>query len=447
VSLVDLSRLDKALASHSALQISGRVRRVSGLLVEASLPGVAVGTSCSIHRPHEEDLAAEVVGFADGRALLLTLGSTRGIAEGAEVRPASELTSIPVGEGLLGRVVGPQIEALDIATRGPLPKLSQRASIEAAPPPAMTRRRIQHPLDLGVRSLDTFLTLGEGQRVGIFAPPGVGKSSLLGMLARSADADVIVVGLIGERGREVREFIERDLGEKGLARSVVVVATGDASPLLRMRAAKSATAIAEYFRAEGNRVLLLMDSLSRVAMAGREVGLAAGEPPTARGYPPSVFAMLPSLLERAGTHEGEGSITALYTVLIENEGLGDPVAEAARAALDGHITLSPKLASRGHYPAIDLSQSVSRVMSDIVQPEAIELSRAARELLAVYDESADLIEIGAYQRGTNPRVDLAITLREPLMAFLAQPIDERTPRNEALMALAKLLSSAARRGA
>ncbi len=306
----------------------------------------------------------------------------------------------------------------------------------------MGRRRIAAPLELGIRALDAFLTAGEGQRLGIMAGPGVGKSVLLGMLARNAAADVIVVGLVGERGREVREFVERDLGPEGLRRSVVVVATGDESPLVRVRAAMAATAVAEFFRERGKKVLLLVDSLSRVAMAQREIGLAAGEPPTSRGYPPSVFALLPRLIERAGNDAGPGSITALYTVLAEGDDLNEPVSDAARAALDGHVVLSRKLANAGHFPAIDVLASISRVMTDVVTAGHKELALSARELLAAYRESADLIEVGAYAAGSNPRVDRAIRCRDTLSAFLRQRGDERPALSQTLSELKRALAPA-----
>jgi len=307
----------------------------------------------------------------------------------------------------------------------------------------MTRRRISEPMPLGIRAIDTCLTLGEGQRVGVMAGPGVGKSVLLGMVARHAKADVIVVGLVGERGREVREFVERDLGPAGLLRSVVVVGTADEPPVVRVRAAMAATAVAEYFRSQGKKVLLLIDSLSRVAMAQREIGLAAGEPPTSKGYPPSVFAALPKLVERAGNDAGKGSITAMYTVLAEGDDLADPVVDAARAALDGHLVLSRKLASAGHFPAIDVLASVSRVMTDVVSPAHRDLAGAAREVLSAYREAADLIEVGAYVAGSNPRVDHALKCVGPLNAFLRQAPDAPTAIGESLTQLKRVLGGPA----
>jgi flagellum-specific ATP synthase len=339
---------------------------------------------------------------------------------------------VTVGEALLGRIVDAAMRPVD---GGPDLILSKSVPLNASPPFAMSRRRISRPLVLGIRALDACLTCGEGQRIGIMAGPGVGKSVLLGMMARSASADVIVVGLIGERGREVREFVERDLGPAGLARSVVVVATADESPLVRVRAAMAATAVAEHFRARGKKVLLLIDSLSRVAMAQREIGLAAGEPPTSRGYPPSVFAALPRLVERAGNDSGEGSITAMYTVLAEGDDMTDPVADAAKAALDGHVVLSRKLANSGHFPAIDILTSISRVMSDIVGPDHNRLAREVREVLSTYRESADLIEVGAYVAGSNPRVDRALRSINAVNTLLRQEPNERFRFDETLAGL------------
>lgn len=441
MSLVNLESVRKTLAEAEPLVLSGRVTRASGIIVEAALPQVAVGTSCEIRAAGGRGVLAEVVGFAGAKALLMPFGEVKGIGEGCPVFPRASAGEISVGETLLGRVVDASMRPVD-AQGGRMP-LRARVPLHASPPPAMSRRRISAPLALGIRSIDGFLTCGEGQRLGIFAGPGVGKSVLLGMLARSASADVIVVGLVGERGREVREFVERDLGPAGLARSVVVVATGDEPPLVRVRAAMAATSVAEYFRARGRRVLLLLDSLTRVAMAQREIGLAAGEPPTSRGYPPSVFALLPKLVERAGNDSGPGSITALYTVLAEGDDLTDPVADAARASLDGHIVLSRKLANAGHYPAVDVLGSVSRVMSDIASPTHRDLARSAREALATYRDSADLIEVGAYVAGSNPRVDRALRCINELNAFLRQDPEERFSLEDTLAQLERVLATPA----
>jgi flagellum-specific ATP synthase len=436
VSLLNLEKVKRVLDKAEPLVLAGRVTRVSGIIVEAALPNVAVGTSCEIQAAGGRAVAAEVVGFVGSQALLMPFGEVKGIGEGCAVFPRASAGEVGAGEALLGRVVDAAMKPVD--GLGPI-KLQGRVALHAPPPPAMTRRRITRPVQLGIRSIDAFLTCGEGQRICVMAGPGVGKSVLLGMLARSADADVIVCGLIGERGREVREFVERDLGPEGLARSAVIVATGDESPLVRVRAAMAATSVAEYFRARGKRVLLLMDSLSRVAMAQREIGLAAGEPPTSRGYPPSVFAMLPRLVERAGNDGGPGSITAFYTVLAEGDDLSDPVVDCARAALDGHVVLSRKLAGAGHFPAVDILGSISRVMTDIVDPGHRQLVREGREVLSAYRESADLVEVGAYVAGSNPKVDRALRCIDGLNAVLRQEPEQRFSMSETMSALQQAL--------
>ncbi len=434
---LDLTRIRKVLAEADTVVLAGRVTRASGIMIEATLPQVAVGTACEIRAAGGRLVPAEVVGFSGARALLMPFGEISGIGEGCPVVPKSTAAEISVGEALLGRVCDAGLRPLD---GGPTPVLPERVPLNAPPPPAMARKRIKDPLVLGIRALDACLTCGEGQRLGIMAGPGVGKSMLLGMLARSASADVIVVGLVGERGREVREFVERDLGP-GLARSVVVVATADEPPLVRVRAVMAATAVAEYFRARGKKVLLLVDSLTRVAMAQREIGLAAGEPPTSRGYPPSVFALLPRLVERAGNGtELQGSITAMYTILVEGDDLAEPVADAARAALDGHVVLSRKLANGGHFPAIDILGSISRVMNDVVGREHKLLAAEAREVLSVYRESADLVEVGAYVAGTNPRLDRALGSVHRLNAFFRQELHQRYTLADTLAGLGGILT-------
>lgn len=437
MSLVDLERLSRALKRAEPLPLQGRVLRATGLVVEATLPRVPVGTSCEIKVGDGRRVPAEVVGFSGANALLMPFGEMQGICEGCAVVPRDSAAEVPVGEGLLGRVVDAGMRPIDGSAP---PRLEHRAALNGRPPPAMLRRRISRPLALGIKSLDALLTVGEGQRLGVLAGPGVGKSVMLGMVARHANADVIVVALVGERGREVREFVERDLGE-GLARSVVVVATADEPPLVRVRAAMAATSVAEHFRAKGLKVLLLVDSLSRVCMAQREIGLAAGEPPTSKGYPPSVFAMMPKLVERAGNDEGEGSVTALYTVLAEGDDLTDPVVDASKAILDGHVVLSRKLAGAGHFPAIDVLQSVSRVMTDVAPPAHLELARAARDVLATYRESADLVEVGAYVHGSNPRVDHALKYINALNGFLRQGPDEHFTLSTTLELLTKAIGT------
>jgi flagellum-specific ATP synthase len=433
-----LARLGAAAADAEPLPVAGKVTRVSGIVVEATLSAVAVGSACEIRIGAHKILNAEVVGFTKNRALLMPFGDVTGVSEGCMVWPRNGGADIPVGEALLGRVVDAAIRPVD---GGPTLSLPRRVPLYAPPPPAMTRRRIARPLTLGIRSMDACLTCGEGQRVGIMAGPGIGKSVLMGMLARGAAVDVIVVGLVGERGREVREFVERDLGASGLRRTIVVVATADEPPLVRVRAAVAATAVAEYFRSRGKKVLLLVDSLSRVAMAQREIGLAAGEPPTSRGYPPSVFAALPRLVERAGNDAGEGSITAMYTVLAEGDDLSDPFVDAARAALDGHIVLSRKLAAGGHFPAIDVLGSISRVMSDVATPEHRRLASEAREVLSSYREAADLIEVGAYVPGSNPRVDRAMRSVHLVNALFRQEPHERYSLESTLEGLKRALEA------
>lgn len=428
VQLLDLDRVDTALGKAGLLPVEGRVTRIAGLLVEAVLPRAAVGAGVVIEGDNGP-VCAEVIGFAGTRVLLMPVGEVQGLSESSLVRLMPNSNSIAVGDDLLGRVVDPMMRPLD---GRPLSPSSTRAPLNAPAPAPMQRRRIARAVVTGVRAIDVCLTLGEGQRMGIMAGAGVGKSVLLGMLARSADADVIVAGLVGERGREVREFVERDLGPVGLARTVVVVATSDQPPLLRLRAALSATAVAEHFRRQGKRVLLLLDSLTRVAMAQREIGLSAEEPPTTKGYPPSVFFLLPRLLERAGNDDGPGSITALYTVLVEGDDLTDPIADCARSVLDGHIVLSRRLAGGGHFPAIDVLQSTSRVMTDIAPREHIDVAARVREQLATYHESADLIEVGAYVKGSSTRVDQALACRPALLQLLRQRPEERTPLSAAL---------------
>jgi FliI/YscN family ATPase len=412
-------------------QPSGRVRDVVGVLVEVEGMTAPVGSELEVSLPNRR-LRLEVLGFRQSRILTAPLGSTAGVAPGMRVRAAGRNAMVAVDGTLLGRVTDAFGAPLD---GGPIPTCRGRVALRAAPPPAMSRRPIHEALETGVRALDALLPLGRGQRVGLFAGTGVGKSTLLGMLCRHADADVIVVGLIGERGREVGDFVRNALGAEGLARAVVVAATGDEPPLVRVRGALRATAIAEHFRAQGKRVLLLMDSVTRFAMALREASLAAGEPPLTKGYTPSVFAALPSLLERAGTDEGEGSITAIYTVLVEGDDLNDPIADAVRGVLDGHIVLSRKLADRGLFPAVDLLRSVSRLAPDICTPAHLADSARVRGALAAWEDAADLVQIGAYVTGSDPRVDRARAAMPRIESVLRQGLTERTSRPHALAAL------------
>ncbi len=417
--MIDLVQQVKAVNPY---KVSGKVTQIVGLVVEGYCPSATVGTLCKLlPRDGGPAVSAEVVGFRESRALLMPLGELRGLGPGSLIQVVRSSATLPVGEQLLGRVLDALGQPLD---EMPLEPCAQECPLYALPASPMARKPIADPLDLGVRAINSLLTCGTGQRMGIMAGSGVGKSVLLGMLAKHTKADVNVIALIGERGREVREFIERDLGPEGLARSVVVTATSDQSPLLRMRGAFVATTIAEYFCAQGKDVLLLMDSVTRFAMAMREVGLAIGEPPTTKGYTPSVFATLPKLLERAGNFKNQGSITGLYTVLVEGDDMNEPVADSVRSILDGHIVLSRDLAARNHYPSIDILNSASRVMRDIVTKEHLQCSGNVREVMATYKEAEDLINIGAYAEGSNKKIDYAISRIDAVNDFLCQDMDE-----------------------
>ncbi len=434
VPLIESLRL-QVRSAPSARRL-GRVTGITGLIIESEGPSVGLGEICLITSDREAiSVMAEVVGFRGEHVLLMPLGETGGLHPGCEVA-AWDRPPLPVAdEKLLGRVLDAMGRPLD----GGSPLAVQRTDASVARPPhPLRRQRIRDVFVTGVRAIDTFIPVGRGQRLGLFAGSGVGKSTLLGMIARDAEADVVIVGLVGERGREVREFLEKDLGAEGLARSVVVVATSDTPAPLRLRAAFTATALAEAYRDAGKNVLLLMDSITRFAMAQREVGLATGEPPATRGYTPSVFAMLPRLLERSGAGE-RGAITALYTVLVEGDDMNEPVADAVRGILDGHIVLSRALAHQNHYPAIDVLESVSRLIRDVCTPEEVALSGRAREHLALYRKNEDLITIGAYQRGSNQALDQAVALNPNLRAFLRQGVMETVPRELSFSALKKVL--------
>ncbi len=421
----------------------GRISGVTGLLVEVEglADTLAVGDRCRLIDRDGERSLAEVIGFRAGRSLLMPYGATARIGPGCRAEVGGDDDAVYPCRDWLGRVVGALGEPLD--GDGPLPVGPRRYPLRNAPPPAHARQRVQGKLDLGVRALNAFLTCCRGQRLGVFAGSGVGKSSLLSMLARHTEADVTVIGLIGERGREAREFIEDSLGAEGLRRSVVVVATSDQSPPLRRHAAYTTLAIAEHFRDQGARVLCLMDSVTRFAMAQREIGLAAGEPPTSKGYTPSVFAELPRLLERAGPGAADqGSITGLFTVLVEGDDHNEPIADAVRSILDGHVVLDRTIAERGRYPAINVLRSVSRSLPGCNAPEENALIGRARRLLAIYEDMAELIRLGAYRKGTDPEVDEAVRLYPRLEAFLAQGKDERSTLAEAYAALAEILSGA-----
>jgi len=418
---VDLKKYTFVLDKNYIKKL-GRVSQVVGLTIESTGPDVNIGQTCRIKTARgNEEILSEVVGFKGNNILLMPLGSMGGIGPGSVVEALEKPVTVKVSEKLLGRVLDGLGNPMD--GKGEITDGDEFYTTNAPPNPLM-RNRIKEPLSLGVKVIDGLLTIGKGQRVGIFAGSGVGKSTLMGMIARNTKADVNVIALVGERGREVREFIEKDLGEEGLRRSVLVVATSDQPALVRLKAAEVATCVAEYFREQGKDVMLLMDSLTRYAMAQREVGLAAGEPPVSRGYTPSVFAVMPRLLERAGQSD-KGSITGLYTVLVDGDDLTEPVTDTARGILDGHIVLSRKIANRNHYPAIDVLASVSRVMSDIVDSEHKTHSNEIKKSMAVYANSEDLINIGAYVRGSNPEIDTAITKHDAINDFLTQFTEEK----------------------
>lgn len=440
-SLHGLGRVQSLLDGLEPLKRCGRVTSIVGTLVEVRGLTAPVGATCRIGSSRSS-VAAEVVGFQGGRLQLLCLGSTQGVASGDTVELVAPRTVASVSSRLMGRVINALGEPID--GLGPI-EVEGFRPLDANPPPPLSRPRIHEPLETGVRAIDTMLTLGKGQRIGLFAGSGVGKSTLLGMLAQHGRADVNVVGLVGERGREVLEFIERDLGPEGLKRSVVVVATSDQPAPLRVRAALLATALAEFFRDQGKDVCLMVDSLTRVALAQREIGLAVGEPPTTRGYTPSVFATIPRILERSGT-AARGTITGLYTVLVEGDDLMEPVADLARSILDGHVVLTRKLADKGHFPAIDVLASVSRLMSSVCDADQQAVARVARQALAALESSRDLIDIGAYVPGTNPVLDYSLRVEQQLVEFLRQAPDQRVSLEEAFDALVALLRSGAEAG-
>ena len=414
----------------------GHVVQAAGLIIESDGPALSLGEVCEIRSPrHDATLTAEVVGFRNSRLLLMPYGEAHHVYPGSEVVGCEQASQVPVGESLVGRILDGLGRPID--GRGPL-DASETRGLRAAPPNPLRRQRINAPFQTGIKGIDLFTPMGCGQRMGIFAGSGVGKSTLLGMIARGAESEVNVIALIGERGRELREFIEKDLGPEGMARSVIVVATSDQPALVRLRAALLATTIAEYFRDAGRKVLFMMDSVTRFAMAQREIGLAVGEPPTSRGYTPSVFSLLPRLLERTGMGE-TGSITALYTVLVDGDDFNEPIADAVRGILDGHIVLSRALATANHFPAIDVLESISRLSREVMSEDNLNLVGDARDLLAVYRKNEDLVNIGAYSKGTNPKVDRAVERQPGLMQFLRQNIAEKWPREQSLTELPKYL--------
>lgn len=425
--MADWHRLALAVETAEPVVALGMVKKIVGLMIESAGPRVSVGEYCHVATRSGRQIPAEVVGFRETTTLLMPLAELEGIAPGDKVIPQKHKLTVGVGPALLGRILdglGRPLDGRPLEITGAYP-------LQNSPPSAFFRPRIRESLSVGVRAIDGLLTLGRGQRMGIFAGSGVGKSTLLGMMARYTAAGINVIALVGERGRELREFIDKDLGPDGLARSVIVVATSDQPALVRLKAAFTATAIAEYFRDQGHDVLLMMDSVTRFAMAQREVGLTAGEPPATRGYPPSVFALLPKLLERSGMSE-QGSITGVYTVLVDGDDHNEPVADAVRGILDGHIVLTRELSMQNHYPAIDVLQSVSRVMNDVVGPEHRRVAGNLREHLAIYRDAKDLIDIGAYAQGSNPRIDAAINRMERIQGFLRQDVEEQAGFDEML---------------
>jgi len=426
------SLLEEAVQTITPVDVRGRVEQVIGTIIRAVVPGVKVGELCILKNPWENfSLKAEVVGFVRNVALLSPLGSCQGVSPATEVIPTGEILSVPVGEELLGRVVDGLGQPID---GGPPLKVRHHYPVFAEAPNPMTRKIISQPLSLGLRAIDGMLTCGEGQRMGIFAAAGGGKSTLLSSIIKGCSAEVCVLALIGERGREVREFIEHDLGPEGRKKAVLVVSTSDRSSMERLKAAYTSTAIAEYFRDQGRRVLLMMDSVTRFGRAQREIGLAAGEPPTRRGFPPSVFSELPKLMERAGNND-KGSITALYTVLVEGDDMTEPIADETRSILDGHIVLSRKLAARNHYPAIDVLASVSRVMNSIVSKEHKKAAQRLRQILAKHAEVELLVQIGEYKKGADADADDALAHIDKVNAFLRQGLGEKSTFEETLQGL------------
>ncbi len=423
------------LAEVQPYRLIGRISRIVGLALQAEGFRAPVGSLCCIHATRKQDsIEAEVVGFTDGAAILMPYGDARGLMRGDRIELIAQRQEVQVGPQLLGRILDGRGKPMD--GLGPL-GCQARWPIWNKPLPPLSRPRIDEPLSVGIRVLDGMLSCGKGQRLGLFSGSGVGKSCLMGMIARNTNADITVIGLVGERGRELKEFIDQSLGEDGLARSVVVCATSDQPALLRVKAGFTATAVAEYFRSQGKDVLLLMDSITRMAFAQREIGLSIGEPPATKGYPPSIFSMMPKLLERAGRDE-HGSITAIYTVLVEGDDLADPIADTARSILDGHIWLSRKLADRGHYPAIDPLTSVSRLAIEVTDRNQQKLVLRLKRLLAAYQEAEDLINIGAYVAGSNPEIDEALSKREAIEEFLCQEIYEQVSWGETLVKLSAL---------
>lgn len=437
---LNLDRYTDLISSIHLTRDSGKVTEVSGMLIKGYLPGASVGSIVQINPAGtEKNFLAEVVGFKDKHVLMMALNDMRGVALGSRITLSRQVATVRAGDELLGRVVDGLGRPLD--DKGEIENFREIPLYSEVRNP-LARRPIREPIDVGIRSINGALTAGLGQRVAIMAGSGVGKSVLLGMMARNTNADVNVIAMIGERGREVREFIEHDLGPEGMSRSVVVCVTSDQSPLLRMRGAYVATAMAEYFCSQGKNVLLMMDSVTRFAMAQREIGLSTGEPPSQKGYTPSVFATLPKLLERAGSFEGEGSITGFYTTLVEGDDMNDPIGDSVRSIVDGHIVLSRALAARGHFPAVDIMQSSSRVMKAVASAEHVKLAQKLRETLAIYKDAEDLINIGAYKPGSNPKIDKAIKVIDSVNDFLKQRVEDPTNFTNTVRMLQQILMNA-----
>ena len=433
----NFQRYTQYVENNSFYSIAGKVTQVIGLTIIVQGIKSFVGEVCEIllDDKGQKSVIAEVVGFKGQQVLLMPLGDLKGVGSGCKVIPTGKILTIPVGDQLLGRI----LDGLGNPMDGELAPLKKHYSVERTPPNPLKRKRISCIMPTGVKAIDGLLTCGEGQRVGIFAGSGVGKSTLLGMISRYCEADVNVIALIGERGREVRDFIEKDLGEEGLKKSVIVCATSDQPALIRIKGAYVATTIAEYFRDKGKKVMLMMDSVTRFAMAKREVGLAIGEPPATKGYTPSVFAELPKLLERSGTSEN-GSITAFYTVLVDGDDMNEPISDAVRGILGGHIVLSRKLAAQNHFPAIDVQQSISRLAKEIITKEQDQYAGEIRNTMAVYEKSEDLINIGAYAKGSNPKIDRAIALNGPINEFLMQDVNEKAYISDTVKSMADILN-------
>ena len=435
---IDIKKYSSFVETNSFVKRTGKISRIIGLMIESNGPGVAIGCICTIQSRTRPPIEAQVVGFRDNQTLLMPLGDIYGIEPGCTIEVTEEQPSFGVSSEMIGRVLDGNGKPID--GKGPIP-LGTEYPLMGTPLNPLSRERTRHSLDVGVRSINGLLTCAKGQRIGIMAGTGVGKSVLLGMIARNTEAEVNVIALIGERGREVKEFIDENLGPEGLKRSIVIAAASDQPPLVRLRGAFIATTIAEYFRDQGKDVLLMMDSITRFALAQREIGLSVGEPPTTKGYPPSAFAFIPKLLERAGTGEGNGTITGLYTVLVEGDDISEPVSDAVRAVLDGHIVLDRELAAHNHYPAIDVLASVSRLMIDVISKEHYDLSTKLKDFLATYNEAKDLINIGAYAKGSNPKWDIAIDKIDRINAYLKQGIMETVTMEESLNTLKEIVEN------